>query len=68
MLKVMDQTNLDWHRNKVIEVKKRGNISLINPKSLYGENSQSHGKSRCVWPSMLETYESKYLSRRIWGR
>lgn len=31
MLKRADQYNLDWHRNKGVEVKKRGSISLVTP-------------------------------------
>ena len=34
MLKRADQYNLDWHRNKGVEVKKRGSISLVTPQLL----------------------------------
>ena len=36
MLKRADQYNLDWHRNKGVEVKKRGSISLVTPQLSFG--------------------------------
>lgn len=69
MLKRADQYNLDWHRNKGVEVKKRGSISLVTPQlsSALAERF-SQQRPRCVWPSHMEAYESKYLTRRVWSR
>ncbi len=59
----IEQMNLDWHRKKTVSVKKRGNLMLVVPTVSRGVKA----KTRCVWPSQFDT-DSKYLSRRIWGR
>ncbi len=64
---MVEQANLDWYRNKVINPQKRGNVSLV-PVSQYALNKAAKTKVRCIWPSYMETNESRFMSRRVWGR
>ena len=68
MIKMASQSNFDWHRNKTFEVKKRGNMDLVLPELNLNNPKQSMEGTRCLWPDRFGSSDSKYLSRRVWGR
>lgn len=68
MLRVMESNNLDWHRNKALNVKAYGTAALISMERRGVETLLTTPNVKCVWPSYLGTYEGKVLSRRVWGK
>lgn len=68
MQKVIDNTTFDWSRHKVIAVQRRGTASIITPQLNLNSAETQKARPRCIWPSVIETSDSKYLSRRVWGR
>lgn len=68
MLKLNEQSNFDWHKNKGFEVKKRGNMALVLPALNLNNPKRSMEGTRCMWPDRTGSADSKYLSRRVWGR
>lgn len=68
MLRRMESNNLDWHREKVLNIKAYGTVALVDMERRGMEALFSAPKARCVWPSYLGTNDSKVLSRRVWGK
>lgn len=67
MLKLTEQNNFDWHKNKTFEVKKRGNMALVLPALNLSNPKQSMEGTRCMWPDRFDATSTKYMSRRVWG-
>lgn len=62
------QTGLDWDKNKNLQVKKRGNLSLLAVAMTKDGNVVNSGM-RCIWPNNLSTYSNdRIISRRVWGK
>lgn len=68
MAKSIEQLNLDWHRDKVVMVRKRGTSALVTPQLDLNLPREVKDHPKCVWPSLLENSNSKFISRRVWGR
>lgn len=61
------RSGLDWSKDKTYQIKKRGNLSLLATAIFKNGNFVSSG-SRCVWPTSLESRDSKIISRRVWSK
>lgn len=62
------QTGLDWDKNKNLQVKKRGNLSLLAV-AMTKDGSVVNSGMRCIWPNNLSPYSNdKVISRRVWGK
>lgn len=68
MQKLSEESNLDWHRNKTVSVKRRGTAAIITPQLSFGTKSNGIQRPRCVWPSVMDNADSRIISRRVWGR
>ncbi len=68
MLKLNEQSNFDWSRQKTFTVKKRGNMALILPGLNLSNNKQPISGTKCLWPDRFDDMSSKYISKRVWGR
>lgn len=68
MLRVIEPNNLDWHREKVSNVKAKGTAVLVSMQSRGGATLLTAPKAKCVWPSSMCANDSKVLSRRVWGK
>ena len=64
MRQVIERSFLDWSRGKNQRIQARGIEALLalREKAI---TAQSNAKSRCVWPSVFENRNSRYLSRRM---
>lgn len=65
-----EQMNLDWYRQKTVEIKKRGNLSILLPQNgaAVSRSEKSADKPRCIWPSVLNNVDGRFISRRVWSR
>lgn len=64
-----EQMSLDWSRHKTVDVKKRGNLSILLPQNSTGSAQKTPSeKPRCIWPTNLVNADSRFISRRVWGR
>ena len=65
-----EQMNLDWYRQKTVDIKKRGNLSILLPQNgaTVSRSEKSADKLRCIWPSALNNVDSRFISRRVWSR
>ena len=65
-----EQMNLDWYRQKTVDIKKRGNLSILLPQNgaAVSRGEKNPGKPRCIWPSVLNNADSRFISRRVWSR
>ncbi len=65
-----EQMNLDWYRQKTVGVKKRGNLSILLPQNgaAVSPSEKSADKQRCIWPSILNNVDGRFISRRVWSR
>lgn len=70
MKTVIDVNNLDWNRSKKVEIMGRGNLSLVAPvwMSKKGDKMVVATPAKCVWPNSFLTSNSKFLSRRVYGK
>lgn len=62
-----EQINLDWSRHKTVDIKKRGNLSILMPQMPSNANAGKE-KAQCIWPSALSRADSRFLTRRVWSR
>ncbi len=70
MRSYIEQMNLDWYRQKTVDIKKRGNLSILLPQNgaPVFRSEKSADKLRCIWPSALNNIDSRFISRRVWSR
>ncbi len=72
MQNILKETKFDWSRDKTeVVVQRRGIASLVAPAMVFGKTPASVPsavRSRCVWPSIWDNSDSKYLSRRVRSR
>ena len=64
MRQVIEKSFLDWSRDHNQKIQARGIEALLALKAKT-ITAQSNANSRCVWPSVFEHRNSRYLSRRM---
>ena len=64
MRQVIEKSFLDWSREKNQKIQARGIEALLALKAKT-ITAHSNANSRCVWPSVFENRNSRYLSRRM---
>lgn len=61
------QTQFDWYKNKNFQIKKRGNLSLL-ASSTFKNGEMVTSKQRYIWPESSINNDSRFITRRVWGR
>lgn len=68
MQKTIDISALDWARGQKVNVQSRGIASIVVPQLKAAAAGALKSRPRCVWPSGFENVDSRFLSRRVWGK
>lgn len=68
MQKIIETANFDWSRDKTVNIKRGGINLLVSSRLSANSSTEVKSRPRCIWPSVMETSDSKYFSRRVWGR
>ncbi len=64
----IDRAALDWHKNKPVEIKSRGIMSLVSMEITSAPLQEAEPRQRCIWPNSFMNSGSRVISRRVWGR
>ena len=66
MQQVIEKSFLDWSRSKNQKIQARGIAAILEQKAKIVAQNQMTQNSRCVWPSVFDNRETRYLSRKMW--